>query len=131
MEIKYMGVFCAASDRLDAAYYAMAREFGRWLGGRGLTLVYGGADSGLMECVAEGVKAVGGRVVGVVPRMREPIGGRGGTVQRPERPQGYHAGAQRRAGRPARWHRHVGRGVHRHGRPQHRLSPQADGAFRP
>ena len=39
MEIKHVGVFCAASDRLDAAYYAMAREFGRWLGGRGLTLV--------------------------------------------------------------------------------------------
>ena len=71
MEIKHVGVFCAASDRLDAAYYAMAREFGRWLGERGLTLVYGGADSGLMECVAEGVKAVGGRVVGVVPRILE------------------------------------------------------------
>ncbi len=71
MEIKHVGVFCAASDRLDAAYYAMAREFGRWLGGRGLTLVYGGADSGLMECVAEGVKAVGGRAVGVVPRILE------------------------------------------------------------
>ena len=65
MEIKHVGVFCAASDRLDAAYYAMAREFGRWLGGRGLTLV------GLMECVAEGVKAVGGRAVGVVPRILE------------------------------------------------------------
>lgn len=62
MEIKHVGVFCAASDRLDAAYYAMAREFGRWLGGRGLTLVYGGADSGLMESVAEGVKSAGGRV---------------------------------------------------------------------
>ena len=58
MEIKNVGVFCAASDRLDAAYYALAADFGRWLGGHGLTLVYGGADSGLMESVAEGVKAV-------------------------------------------------------------------------
>ena len=69
MEIKHVGVFCAASDQLDAAYYSMARAFGRWLGGRGLTLVYGGADSGLMESVAEGVKSAGGRVVGVVPRI--------------------------------------------------------------
>ena len=71
MEIKHVGVFCAASDQLDAAYYSMARAFGRWLGGRGLTLVYGGADSGLMESVAEGVKSAGGRVVGVVPRILE------------------------------------------------------------
>lgn len=71
MEIKNVGVFCAASDRLDAAYYALAAEFGRWLGGHGLTLVYGGADSGLMESVAEGVKAAGGRTVGVVPRLLE------------------------------------------------------------
>ena len=66
-----MGVFCAASDRLDAAYYALAADFGRWLGGHGLTLVYGGADSGLMESVAEGVKAAGGHTVGVVPRLLE------------------------------------------------------------
>lgn len=71
MEIKDVGVFCAATDQLDAAYYSMARAFGRWLGGRGLTLVYGGADSGLMESVAEGVKSAGGRVVGVVPRILE------------------------------------------------------------
>ena len=71
MEIKHVGVFCAASDQLDAAYYTMARAFGRWLGERKLTLVYGGADSGLMECVAEGVEAAGGRTVGVVPRILE------------------------------------------------------------
>ena len=71
MEIKNVGVFCAASDRLDAAYYALAADFGRWLGGHGLTLVYGGANSGLMESVAEGVKAAGGRTVGVVPRLLE------------------------------------------------------------
>lgn len=66
-----MGVFCAASDKLDATYYETAREFGRWLGERGLVLVYGGADSGLMECVAAGTKAAGGRTVGVVPRILE------------------------------------------------------------
>lgn len=69
--MKHVGVFCAASDKLDAVYYDMAAEFGRWLGEHGLTLVYGGADSGLMEAVAGGAKAAGGRVVGVVPRILE------------------------------------------------------------
>lgn len=71
MEIKSVGVFCAASDQVDAVYYSMARAFGRWMGERKLTLVYGGADSGLMECVAEGVKSAGGQTVGVVPRILE------------------------------------------------------------
>ncbi len=69
--MKNVGVFCGASDGLDAVYYALAGDFGRWLGEHGLTLVYGGADSGLMEAMARGVKASGGRVVGVVPRILE------------------------------------------------------------
>lgn len=71
MNIRNVGVFCAASDRLDAAYYALAGDFGRWLGEQGLTLVYGGADSGMMESLAAGVKAAGGHTVGVVPRILE------------------------------------------------------------
>ena len=70
-DMKNVGVFCAASDELDAACYDMGADFGRWLGEHGLTLVYGGADSGLMEAVAGGVKAAGGHVVGVVPRILE------------------------------------------------------------
>ena len=72
--VKTVGVFCAASDRVDAAYSEMALQFGRWLGGQGMTLVYGGAASGLMESVARGVKECGGRVVGVVPRILEEHG---------------------------------------------------------
>lgn len=51
-----IGLFCAASDRLEASYYDLAGAFGRLVGERGLTLVYGGADSGLMESAARGVK---------------------------------------------------------------------------
>ena len=58
-----IGLFCAASDRLEASYYDLAGAFGRLVGERGLTLVYGGADSGLMESAARGVKDAGGHVV--------------------------------------------------------------------
>ena len=66
-----IGLFCAASDRLEAGYYDLAGAFGRLVGERGLRLVYGGADSGLMECAARGAKCAGGRVVGIVPSVLE------------------------------------------------------------
>ena len=66
-----IGLFCAASDRLEARYYDLAGAFGRLVGERGLTLVYGGADSGLMESAARGVKNAGGHVVGIVPSVLE------------------------------------------------------------
>lgn len=69
--MKNIGVFCAASSCLDAAYYEEARAFGEWMGAHNMTLVYGGADSGLMESVAKGIKQKGGTVMGVVPRILE------------------------------------------------------------
>ena len=69
--MEHIGLFCAASDRLEASYYDLAGAFGRFVGERGLTLVYGGADSGLMESAARGVKDTGGHVVGIVPSVLE------------------------------------------------------------
>lgn len=69
--MKRIGVFCAASQNLDAAYYDEALNVGQTIGRLGWTLVYGGANSGLMECVARGVHETGGRIVGVVPRILE------------------------------------------------------------
>lgn len=45
----------------------VARETGRQIAQRGLTLVYGGARLGLMGEVADAALATGGRVVGVLP----------------------------------------------------------------
>lgn len=69
--MKHIGVFCAASQRLEAAYYDEALRVGRKIGQMGWALVYGGANSGSMECVAQGVHETGGTVVGVVPRILE------------------------------------------------------------
>lgn len=67
----HIGVFCAASDHLAPEYYDMATQFGQWMGGRGHTLVYGGASAGLMEATAKAVRQAGGRVVGIVPHILE------------------------------------------------------------
>lgn len=71
---KTIGVFCAASQELDPAYYREADEVGRLLGRQGLTVVYGGAGCGLMEAMALGVRQGGGRLVAIVPDRLEQSG---------------------------------------------------------
>lgn len=65
--VKAIGVFCSAAEHIDASFFTAAAEVGRWMGRRGLTLVYGGARMGLMEATAKAVKEAGGLVTGVVP----------------------------------------------------------------
>ena len=47
-----IGIFCSSSNKLDEIYYEEADRLGRWIGSHGLTLVYGGANCGLMEALA-------------------------------------------------------------------------------
>lgn len=67
--IKRIGIFCSSSNNLDASYYEEADRLGRWIGSHGLTLVYGGANCGLMEALARSVHETGGKVLGVVPQI--------------------------------------------------------------
>lgn len=67
-------VFCSANEKIDAAYHAAAEELGRWAAREGHTVVYGGVNMGLMERLAQAVKAAGGHTVGVVPRVVEQTG---------------------------------------------------------
>lgn len=72
--MKKIGIFCSASENIDKMYFESARQLGKWLGENSKTLVYGGADLGLMECVAHAVKENGGRVIGIVPSKLEENG---------------------------------------------------------
>ncbi len=49
-------------------YYQKAQLLGKELAARGLELVYGGANVGLMGTVADAALAEGGKVIGVVPK---------------------------------------------------------------
>jgi len=60
-------VFCGSSPGSNPAFLAAAEEVGRWLGAHGNTLVYGGANRGLMKALADSALAAGGRVIGVIP----------------------------------------------------------------
>lgn len=72
--MKKIGIFCSASDSIDKVYFDKAKELGEWMGKQGKILIYGGANLGLMDCVAQAVKANGGTIVGVVPSKLEEKG---------------------------------------------------------
>lgn len=68
-EIKRLAVFCGSRPGRDPAYVNAARAFGELLVRRGITLVYGGGDVGLMRTIADVVLDGGGEVIGVIPRQ--------------------------------------------------------------
>lgn len=65
--MKRVCVFCGSKPGAKAAYTRAAEQLGRALVDRGLALVYGGANCGLMATIADTVLAAGGEVIGVIP----------------------------------------------------------------
>ena len=60
-------VFCGSNAGHDPRYRAAAEQLGRLLAERGIELVYGGGNVGLMGAVADACLAAGGTVIGVIP----------------------------------------------------------------
>ncbi|MCH5306647.1 MAG: TIGR00730 family Rossman fold protein [Prevotella sp.] len=69
-----IGIFCSANAAIDADFFRLTEELGRWMATEGHTLVFGGVNQGLMECVAQAVKEAGGKTIGVVPDIVEERG---------------------------------------------------------
>jgi uncharacterized protein (TIGR00730 family) len=67
--IRNVAVFCASANGTDSAYRAAAEELGHALAMRNIGLIYGGANVGLMQAVAEAALAANGKVVGVIPEV--------------------------------------------------------------
>ena len=61
-------VFCGAASGRATTYAAAARGLGELLAERGIGLVYGGGNVGLMGELARAVHSSGGTVVGVIPQ---------------------------------------------------------------
>jgi len=72
--MKTICVYCSSSDAIAPAYFEVARELGAQIAVRGNTLVYGGADLGLMGAVARAVHDGGGRVIGIIPQTLQERG---------------------------------------------------------
>src|SRR5580692_10746299 len=67
--IRNIAVFCASANGVSPVYRAAAELLGRTLATRNIGVVYGGANVGLMQAVAEAALAANGRVIGVIPEV--------------------------------------------------------------
>ena len=68
-EISSLCVYCGSASGRDPRYRATAERFGAMMAERGIDLVYGGGNIGLMKVVADAVMAGGGRVIGIIPHF--------------------------------------------------------------
>ena len=66
--MKRVCVFCGSSVGVKSVYAEAAREMGRLIASKGIGLVYGGGNIGLMGVIADAVVEAGGEVIGVIPR---------------------------------------------------------------
>lgn len=62
-----IAVYCASSTQIDDRYFQDARQLGRLMAQRGVTLVNGAGNMGLMAASAEGCLEAGGKAIGVIP----------------------------------------------------------------
>ena len=62
-------VYCASSTKIDPCYTDAARSLGTLRGSRGIRVVNGAGNMGLMGAVSDAALAAGGRVTGVIPRF--------------------------------------------------------------
>lgn len=69
IEIKNVAIFCASANGAKPIYAEAAAELACGLARRGVGIVYGGANVGLMQVIAEAALAEGGCVVGVIPTL--------------------------------------------------------------
>jgi uncharacterized protein (TIGR00730 family) len=68
LALKRITVYCGSSPGANPAYMLAAARLGEVLAGRGLGLVFGGGNVGLMGQIAKAAGAAGGEVIGVIPR---------------------------------------------------------------
>ncbi|MGG3196330.1 MULTISPECIES: TIGR00730 family Rossman fold protein [Priestia] len=69
--MKRIAVFCGASNGASDLYIQGAKDLGKELAKRNISLVYGGASVGVMGAVADAVLEAGGHVIGVMPTFLE------------------------------------------------------------
>lgn len=67
-------IFCSANSHIDPDFFTLTEELGAWLAKNGHSIVFGGCNMGLMECVAKAAHREGGRTIGIIPSIVEKGG---------------------------------------------------------
>ena len=68
-EIRRLAIFCGSNPGARPDYVEAARSLGRLLAQRGIGIVYGGSNVGLMAALADAMMDEFGDIIGVIPRM--------------------------------------------------------------
>lgn len=66
--LRAVAVYCGSNRGAAPVYGQAAASLGRLLAERGIRLVYGGGDVGLMGVLADAVRDAGGEILGVITR---------------------------------------------------------------
>jgi uncharacterized protein (TIGR00730 family) len=61
-------VYCSSSNAVPDIYFETAKKLGQLIGENGHSLVYGGANVGLMEQIAVSAKECNGKITGIIPQ---------------------------------------------------------------
>src|SRR5262245_37272451 len=69
MSVRSLCVFCGSSVGARSEYAAAAIATGRLLAERGIRIVYGAGNVGLMGVLADAALSAGGQVIGVIPQL--------------------------------------------------------------
>ncbi|MGE0764483.1 MAG: TIGR00730 family Rossman fold protein [Bdellovibrionales bacterium] len=64
-----VAIFCSSSLEVSSMFLAEAEDVGRDLAIAGHTIVYGGANCGMMGRVAQAALKAGGKVIGIIPDL--------------------------------------------------------------
>lgn len=67
--IRRLAIFCGSNPGVRPDYVDAARSLGRLLAQRGIGVVYGGSNVGLMAALADAMQGERGDIIGVIPRM--------------------------------------------------------------
>lgn len=67
-------VYCASSNLVPKKYFDAAEELGTLMGSRGLTLINGAGNMGLMKASADACMAAGGSAIGIIPTFMKEEG---------------------------------------------------------
>ena len=80
--MKRICVYCGSSSGSNPLHREAAARLGELLASRGIGLVYGGGNVGLMGVIADAALAAGGEVIGVIPTaLMEKELGHGGVTK--------------------------------------------------
>jgi len=68
-QVQSVTVYCSSSSTVPRVYFDIATELGTAMAREDLTLIYGGNSVGVMQALADSVRAARGKVIGITPQL--------------------------------------------------------------